>query len=275
MKKRKIPMIRETIVILGIPVDNLDMDETVEGIFALIDASRKDGKARLVATVNVDFVVNTLTWRLSRLRHPELIDILRRADLVTPDGMPLIWTSRMLGTPLKERVTGADLVPRLAEAAARKGKSIYFLGGQGDVGSRAARLLQAQFPGLKVAGADSPFVRIEGEALTGEAVNDQAVVERINRSGADILLIGFGNPKQEVWFERNRSRLQVPVSIGIRRNLRIYSRYGGPGAAMDAKGRIGMDFPDHPGSEATVETLFCRLFQVRGDDPAGDCLLQA
>ena len=208
-------MTRETIVILGIPVDNLDMDETVERILSLIEASRRDGRARLVATVNVDFVVNTLTWRLSRLRHPELIDILRRADLVTPDGMPIIWTSRMLGAPLKERVTGADLVPRLAEAAARNGKSLYFLGGQGDVGRRAARLLQAQFPGLKVAGADSPFVKIEGEALTGETVKDQEVVERINRSGADILLIGFGNPKQEVWFERNRSRLQVPVSIGI------------------------------------------------------------
>ncbi|MBW2441186.1 MAG: WecB/TagA/CpsF family glycosyltransferase [Deltaproteobacteria bacterium] len=208
-------MTRETIVILGIPVDNLDMDETVERILALIEASRKDGKARLVVTVNVDFIVNTMTWRLSRFRHPELINILRRADLVTPDGMPIIWTSRMLGTPLKERVTGADLVPRLAQAAARNGKSIYFLGGQGDVGLRAARLLQEQFPGLKVAGADSPFVKIEGEALTGEIVKDQEVVERINRSGADILLIGFGNPKQEVWFERNRSRLQVPVSIGI------------------------------------------------------------
>jgi N-acetylglucosaminyldiphosphoundecaprenol N-acetyl-beta-D-mannosaminyltransferase len=208
-------MTRETIVILGIPVDNLDMDETVERILALIETSHKDGKARLVVTVNVDFIVNTMTWRLSRFRHPELIDILRRADLVTPDGMPIIWTSRMLGTPLKERVTGADLVPRLAQAAARSGKSIYFLGGQGDVGLRAARLLQEQFPGLKVAGADSPFVKIEGEALTGETVKDQEVVERINRSGADILLIGFGNPKQEVWFERNRSRLQVPVSIGI------------------------------------------------------------
>jgi len=208
-------MMRDTIVILGIPIDNLDMDETVERIFALIEASRKDGRARQVATVNVDFVVNTLTWQLSRFRHPELIDILRRADLVTPDGMPIIWTSRMLGSPLKERVTGADLVPRIAEAAARKGKSIYFLGGQGDVGSRAAQLLQAQFPNLSVAGADSPYVRIEGEALTGEAVKDQEVVERINRSGADILLIGFGNPKQEVWFERNRSRLRVPVSIGI------------------------------------------------------------
>jgi len=208
-------MTRDTIVILGIPIDNLDMDETVERIFDLIEASRKDGIARQVATVNVDFVVNTLTWRLSRFRHPELIDILRRADLVTPDGMPIIWTSRMLGTPLKERVTGADLIPRLAEAAARQGKSIYFLGGRGDVGQQAARKLQAQFPDLRVVGADSPFVQIEGEALTGEAVKDQEVVGRINRSGADILLIGFGNPKQEVWFERNRSRLQVPVSIGI------------------------------------------------------------
>jgi exopolysaccharide biosynthesis WecB/TagA/CpsF family protein len=187
-------MTRDTIVILGIPVDNHDMDETVERIFDLIEAYRQDGRARLVATVNVDFVVNTLTWRLSRLRHPELINILRRADLVTPDGMPIIWTSRLLGTPLKERVTGADLVPRLAEAAACKGKSIYFLGGQGDVGSRAARLLQRQIPDLKVAGADSPFVHIDGEALSAETDRDQEVVERINRSGADILLIGFGNP---------------------------------------------------------------------------------
>jgi len=208
-------MIRDTIVILGIPVDNLDMDETVDRIFDLIEASREDGRARLVATVNVDFVVNTLTWRLSRLRHPELIDILRRADLVTPDGMPVIWTSRMLGNPLKERVTGADLVPQLAQEAARRGKSIYFLGGRGDVGRQAARKLQTQFPGLEVAGVDSPFVKIEGGALAEEPVKDREVVERINRSGADILLIGFGNPKQEIWFERNRSRLQVPVTIGI------------------------------------------------------------
>lgn len=215
MKKRNTLLNRETMVILGIPIDNLDMNETVERIFSLIEDSRRDGQARQVATVNVDFVVNTLTWRLSRFRHPELIDILRRADLVTPDGMPIIWTSRMLGAPLKERVTGADLVPRLAETAAQKGKSIYFLGGRGDVGNQAAQLLKQQFPDLRVAGADSPFVRIEGQALEEETDKDQEVVERINRSGADILLIGFGNPKQEVWFERNRNRLRVPVSIGI------------------------------------------------------------
>jgi len=118
------------------------MDETVEHIFAMIDAYKEDNRPRQVATVNVDFVVNTLTWGLKHIRHPELLDILWRADLVSADGMPIVWTSKLLGTPLKGRVTGADLVPRLAEEAAKHGKSIYFLGGRGDVGKKAAELLK-------------------------------------------------------------------------------------------------------------------------------------
>jgi exopolysaccharide biosynthesis WecB/TagA/CpsF family protein/anti-anti-sigma factor len=208
-------MSSETIVILGIPIDNLNMDETVERIFKMIDDYGTDGRPRQVATVNVDFVVNTLTWSLGRIRHPELIDILRRADLVTADGMPIVWTSRLLGTPLKERVTGADLVPRLAEEAARRNKSIFFLGGRGDIGKRAAEVLKRRYPDLKVAGVESPFVYIEGEALADTEEEDKVIVDQINRSGADILLIAFGNPKQEVWFDRNRYRLKVPVSIGI------------------------------------------------------------
>jgi UDP-N-acetyl-D-mannosaminuronic acid transferase (WecB/TagA/CpsF family) len=137
-------IVRETIVILGIPIDNRNMAETIEQILSLVEAYGRDGRARQVATVNVDFVVNTLTWRLSRPRHPELLDILRKADLVTPDGMPMVWASRLLGTPLKERVTGADLVPRLAEAAAEHEKSTYFLGGQG--GCRQTRSQQVKKP---------------------------------------------------------------------------------------------------------------------------------
>ena len=114
-----------SIAILGIPIENLNIDETVEHIFAMIDAYNRDKRPRQVATVNVDFVVNTLTWRLKYVRHPELLDILRRADLVTADGMPIVWTSKLLGVPLKDRVTGADLVPKLTQEAARRQKSIY------------------------------------------------------------------------------------------------------------------------------------------------------
>lgn len=208
-------MTDDTIAILGIPIHNLDMTETVDRIFEMVDAFQTDTRARQVATVNVDFVVNTLAWGLKQIRHPELLAILRKADLVTADGMPMVWTSKLLGTPLKERVTGADLVPRLAQEAARRGKSIYFLGGRGDVGKQAAEMLQQTHPDLIIAGTDSPFVLVEGEQLLDAEENDQPVVDHINRSKADILLIGFGNPKQEVWFDRNRHRLNVPVSIGI------------------------------------------------------------
>lgn len=208
-------MPHETIVILGIPVDNLSMDDAIEQIFSLVEDYQKDKRARLVATVNVDFLVNSHAWFRKTIRHPELLHILRRADLVTADGMPIVWASRLLGTPLKERVTGADLVPRLAEEASKRNKSLFFLGGRGDVGQQAATLLQSRYPGLRVADVYAPFVHVEGEALLHTEAEDQEIVERINRSKADILLIGFGNPKQEIWFERNRLKLKVPVSIGI------------------------------------------------------------
>jgi N-acetylglucosaminyldiphosphoundecaprenol N-acetyl-beta-D-mannosaminyltransferase len=208
-------MATESVAILGVPVDNLTMDEAVEQIFSMVEGYRTDGRPRLVATVNVDFLVNTLTWRLGRIRHPELMDVLRRADLVTADGMPLVLVSRLLGCPLKERVTGADLVPALAAEAAGRGKSIYFLGGRGDVAERAAAVLQRQYPELVIAGIDAPFVHVEGEELGNAAKADREIVGRINDAKPDILLIAFGNPKQEVWFNRNRTRLRVPVSIGV------------------------------------------------------------
>jgi len=208
-------MTRDIIILLGIPVDNLTMDETVEHIFSMVGHYQIDRKPKQVVTVNVDFMVNTLSWRISSVRHPELLEILRKADLVTADGMPVVWASKLLGVPLKERVTGADLVLRLAEEAAGRSKSIFFLGGKGDVGERAAALLKQQYPELIVAGAEAPFVHTDGKALANADDEDVSIINRINRSGADILLIGFGNPKQEVWFERNRHRLKIPVSIGI------------------------------------------------------------
>ena len=208
-------MQRDTIIILGIPIDNLTLQEAVERIFVMIEEFKRDSVPREVATVNVDFIVNTLSWQHSGIRHPELLDILRRADMVTADGMPVVWMSKMLGCPLKERVTGADMVPALATEAAKRGASLFFLGGNGNVGQRAADLLVRRNPGLKIAGVSSPFVYIEGEHLTDFEREDAAIVEEINAVRPDILLIAFGNPKQELWFARNAPRLKVPVSIGI------------------------------------------------------------
>lgn len=205
----------DTALILGIPVDNLSFDGAVDAILDMTREFQIDQRARYVATVNVDFIVNTVSWWPGRFRHPELVSILRKADLVTADGMPVVWAARLLGTPLKERVTGADLVPALAGACARHNKSIYLLGGSGDVAQKTADLLTRRFPGLHVAGVSSPFVHVEGRKLENEMEMDQKILEEINLCRPDILLIAFGNPKQEMWFERNRSKLKAAVTIGI------------------------------------------------------------
>ncbi|MCF8003311.1 MAG: WecB/TagA/CpsF family glycosyltransferase [Chromatiaceae bacterium] len=203
-------------LILGIPIDDLTPELAVERTLALAAAYRQDGRARQIVTVNVDFLTNALGWTpWSAPRHPELLEILRRADLVTADGMPVVWLARLLGTPLCGRVTGADLVPALAAALVQSGQSLYLLGGRGEVGQQAADKLVAEHPGLRIAGVYSPFVQTEGEAMLLSDQDDAEIVERINAVEPDVLLIGFGNPKQEIWFHRNRHRLKAGVSIGI------------------------------------------------------------
>jgi N-acetylglucosaminyldiphosphoundecaprenol N-acetyl-beta-D-mannosaminyltransferase len=201
--------------VLGVLVDNFTMDEAVDKIFGMIEEFRDNDLPKQLVTINVDFLVNANSWNSEHPRHPELLSILRHADIATPDGMPLIWMSKLIGASLKERITGADLVPRLAEESAMRGKSIYLLGGREDSGRQAALILKDRFPGLKIAGIEAPYVTIKGEALADSSCQNARIIDDINRSGADILLIGFGNPKQEVWFKMNRKRLKVPVSIGV------------------------------------------------------------
>lgn len=204
---------RDCVSSFGIPVDNLTLDDTVEQVIAM--ARMRDGKARLVSTLNVDFLVNSVGTRYSRARHPELLNVLRNADLVTADGFPIVWLSRIVGRPLKQRVCGSDLVPALASRARERNLSLFLLGGGEGVASAAASELTSRYPGLRIAGTAAPYVHTDGPGLAGSAQSDQALLNKINGSGADIILLGLGNPKQELWFNRNREGLRVPVSIGV------------------------------------------------------------
>jgi len=192
---------RKLLVVLGVPVDNMTMDEALARCDEFVAAGRATGRTRQIATVNADFVVNSL-------HDPELRRILQEADMATADGMPLVWASRLLGGPLPGRVTGADLVPALAERAAEKGYSIYFLGAAPGVAAQAAELLAKRHPGLKVAGVFSPPPASVLEM-------DRSVFERVVAAKPDILLVAFGNPKQEKWIRMYAPELHVPVCIGI------------------------------------------------------------
>ncbi len=198
--------------IFGIPVSRLDTGETLDRIFEL--AARNDhAPCRVLATLNVDFLTNAISAFSAAPREPELYGVLRRAPLVSADGMPVVLLSRLLGEPLPERVAGADLVPLIAGRAAKTGARLYFLGGVEENTRAAAEILIRRFPGLRIAGIDCPFVKLDGSPES--AALDREIIARINAAKTDILLVGFGNPKQELWAGRHAAELHCPVAIGV------------------------------------------------------------
>ena len=195
-----------TVAVLGIPFHSLTMDETV----ALIEDQIREGGFHQVATANVDFLKNSL-------RDQRLRDILCSCDMVVPDGMPVVWMSRMMGTPLKERVSGVDLVERLAEVSARRGYGVFLLGASEKHSQRAAQILKQRHPELRIVGRYSP------QALPLEKMDHEEILRRIEEADPEILLVAFGNPKQEEWLAMHRDRLKVPVCIGIGGTLDMLS----------------------------------------------------
>ena len=192
---------RKLIIILGIPIDDLNMTSVMERLERFIQVGRSMQKTHQIVTVNTDFIVKSA-------HDPELRFLLQEADLATADGMPLVWGARLLGVDLKERVTGADLVPALAKTAAEKGYSIYLLGAGPGVAEKAGKVMQERYPGLKIAGVQSPpFQPIEA--------TDPAIIDEIRAAQPDILMVALGNPKQEKWIQRFGPVLGVPVMIGV------------------------------------------------------------
>ena len=201
--------------VLGIPVCPFTLPETLERIEHFIQAYRKDERPRYIATLNVDFLVNTHGWLFDKTKSDELLHILRTADLVTLDGMPLVWFSKALSAPVQERVTGVDLVSALASKMATLHHSLFLLGGDDKVLRLAALYLEAENPRIKIAGISSAQISIHGTALKEQEKNDQLLIDQINRANPTVLLLNLGHPKQEVWFERVKERLKVPVTIGV------------------------------------------------------------
>lgn len=183
----------------GIEIDNLTFDEALEQIVELA----KQHRSQYVVTPNVDHIV--------RLQEDaEFFKIYQGAALSVVDGMPIVWASHWLGQPLKERVTGADLLPNLCRVAAQRSLSVYFLGAAPGVAQLAAERLQMQYQGLKVAGLYSPPFGFEKNAE-----ECQKIVTLINDCEPDILFVGLGSPKQERWIAQYQPDVKVGVMLGI------------------------------------------------------------
>lgn len=186
----------ESVSILGVPVHAVTMEQTLQ----LIERYMDEPRLHQIATVNPEFVMAAQSD--AAFRH-----VLRTADLCLPDGVGLLYAARRLGRSLPQRVPGSELVYHLAQLAAAKGWPLYLLGAAPGVADEAAQLLQARYPGLNMAGT------FAGSAAVEE--NDD-IVRRINDSGARLLFVAYGAPKQDKWIERNRETLaHVRVAIGV------------------------------------------------------------
>lgn len=200
---------REQIEMLGIQVDHVDMGKAAESFRRLMDS---EGLS-LIVTPNSEIIVNAA-------KDPELAGIIASADLVIPDGIGLVYASKLLGRPLKERVTGIDFLSYALDWLEQNGKSVFLLGGKPgegsapDVAALAAAKMQEAFPALKVAGTHHGYFTPEEEPL---------LADEINRSGADFLCVALGSPKQEKFVDRHRKTLNVKAAIGVGGSLDVWA----------------------------------------------------
>ena len=183
--------------VLGARIHALDWPQAIDTISRWAGAH----ESRCVCVCNVHSVVTAA-------RQPEFGAVIDRADLATPDGAPVAWMLRRLGCNGQQRINGPDLMQRYCALAAARGSSIYLLGGTESTLQRLQLALCAQHPGLRVAGTCSPPFR----ALSAE--EDEAIVARINASGAGVVWVGLGCPKQELWMHAHRGRVQA-VMVGV------------------------------------------------------------
>lgn len=179
--------------ILGVGFDRLDLPDACRHVMDRFER----GEPTFVITANPEFVM------LAR-RDPAVAEVARAADLVVADGTGVVLASRLFGDPLT-RVPGRLLVDALVPAFAERGASVFLLGAAPGIAERAAKVLSARTPRLRIAGC-----------YAGSAGDDEDTVSRVRDAAATVLLVAYGMPKQEAWIARNLASLpSVKVAIGV------------------------------------------------------------
>jgi len=184
-----------SIELAGVKVDNVTLAESL----GRLEEFLSEKTPHLIATPNPEMIV-------ASQEDEELFNILNNAHLRLPDGISMVVVSRILRTPLRERVTGIDFLLAAAERAAQKGWRIYLLGSAPGIAEKAARNLVSQYSGLKIIGTHNGFF------MPSE---DPQVIEQIKKAQPDILFAGLGAGRQEKWLAAHLNELNVPVSVGV------------------------------------------------------------
>jgi N-acetylglucosaminyldiphosphoundecaprenol N-acetyl-beta-D-mannosaminyltransferase len=186
----------ERITMMGCQIDNLSMEDTL----ATIEGFIRSGQPHQHVVVNVDKLVKAS-------RDEQLRRIINECALINADGMPVVWASRLLGKPLKERVAGVDLFEALMARAAGKGWRVFLLGAREDVVQAVRETYLRKYPQLAIAGVRNGYWNGEQE--------EAAVVEQIRASGADLLFVAISSPKKEQFLGRYQAAMRIPFAMGV------------------------------------------------------------
>jgi len=201
--------VSDRINIRGVYFDNVDSEDTMERIKSFLDS---DGLS-VMYTPNSEIVQFCIDDK-------SLYGVINSAQLIIPDGIGVVYASRILGTPLKAKVAGVETAEKVVEYASKTGKSVYIFGGAKKTAESkavceiAADKLCEKYPGLKIAGTRDGFFTDE---------ENDSIVEDINNSGADILFVCLGAPKQEKWIYDNRDKLKVKFAAGLGGSVNIFA----------------------------------------------------
>ena len=186
----------ERVTLFGCNIDNVSMEETLERVEGFV----RSGRPHQHVVVNVDKLVKAS-------RDEDLRRIINACDLVNVDGMPVVWASRLLGKPLKERVAGIDLFEALMRRAADKGWRVFLLGARAEVTGAVADIYRRRYPGLALAGwRDGYWQGEEEEAQVARTVAD---------SRADLLFVAISSPKKEHFLGKYQAAMRVPFAMGV------------------------------------------------------------
>ncbi|MDH6156915.1 MULTISPECIES: WecB/TagA/CpsF family glycosyltransferase [unclassified Janthinobacterium] len=183
------------ITMMGCQIDNLTMEETLQKVEGFIQS----GHPHQHVVVNVDKLVKAE-------RDAELRRIINDCALINADGMPVVWASRLLGKPLKERVAGVDLFEALMRRSADKQWRVYLLGAREEVVSEVKRLYELKYPGLTVVGYRNGYWSAEEEP---------GVVAQITEARADLLFVAISSPKKEHFLGQYQGQMKIPFAMGV------------------------------------------------------------
>ncbi len=183
------------ISILGVYVHAVTMGEALR----VVEAMTVSDEPHQVVTVNPEFI-------MTAQRYHEFKEVLNNAALSFADGIGVVWASRLLGCPIRERVPGVEMFEHLVAMAAERGLRVFLLGAATGIAEQASRVLQQRYPGLFVSGTFAGSPKPE---------DDSAICEMIERAKPDFLFVAYGAPYQDLWIARNQPRLHMRVAMGV------------------------------------------------------------